>query len=68
MPRRVDLDTLVDSAEVAVICGLGNVRSVSVYRARYSDFPAPVLERGRCMLWHRADVEAWARATGRLAE
>jgi predicted DNA-binding transcriptional regulator AlpA len=66
MPRRVDLDTLVDSAEVATILGLGNPRAVSVYRRRYEDFPAPVLERGRCLLWHRGEVESWAKRTGRL--
>ncbi len=37
--------------------------SVSTYRRRYPDFPAPVVDMGagRCLLWLRADVEAWAK-------
>jgi len=62
----VDLDDLMSAAEVAVVLGLSNYRSVHVYRSRYSDFPAPVVDKGRCLLWLRADVEAWARAVGRL--
>lgn len=26
---------------------------------------APVVDKGRCLLWLRQDVERWARATGR---
>jgi hypothetical protein len=32
---------------------------------RYPDFPPPAVEKGRCLLWFREDVEAWAKATGR---
>jgi hypothetical protein len=69
MARKVDPADLVDSAGVAAILGLGNVRSVSVIRARHDDFPAPTVDMGagRCLLWHRADVQAWARKTGRLS-
>jgi len=63
---KVDTDELIDSVGVAAILGLANYRAVSVYRARYDDFPEPVLVTGRCLLWRRPDVEAWARATGRL--
>ena len=52
-------EDLADLAEVAEIMGLTNQRGVSVYRRRYADFPAPFVERGRCVLWVRADVEAW---------
>lgn len=64
----IDPDDLLDSREVAELLGLANNRVVSVYRDRYSDFPAPVVEKGagRCVLWHRQDVERWARSTGRL--
>jgi predicted DNA-binding transcriptional regulator AlpA len=62
----IDPSTLVDPGEVADIIGLGNVRGVAVYRKRYEDFPTPIIERGRCLLWQRSEVEDWARKTGRL--
>jgi len=68
MGRRVDLDDLIDSATVAEFLGLNSRRAVTTYRTRHDDFPEPVRtsEGGRCLLWLRQDVEAWARATGRL--
>lgn len=54
-----DFDDLLDTDEVADVLGLTNRRVVSVYRSRYPDFPAPVVVKGRCTLWLRADVEAW---------
>lgn len=57
---KVEPDDLVDAVEVATIIGLTNFRGVSVYRHRHTDFPEPVIERGRCLLWLRADVERWA--------
>lgn len=67
MGRKVDLDDLIDAAEVARMLGLSHRNSVRIYRARYADFPEPVvnLGSGRCLLWLRSEVEAWARATGR---
>jgi predicted DNA-binding transcriptional regulator AlpA len=62
----IDTDQLVDLSETAALIGIDNPRGVSVYRRRYEDFPAPVIAKGRCVLWLRADVEAWARETGRL--
>ena len=62
----IDPSTLVDPGEVADIIGLGNVRGVAVYRKRYDDFPVPAIEKGRCLLWRRSDVEQWAKATGRI--
>jgi predicted DNA-binding transcriptional regulator AlpA len=59
---KVDVADLIDPAEVAEIIGLGNVNGVSVYRRRHSDFPRPVIEKGRCVLWLRRDVERWAAA------
>ncbi|MBI2709096.1 MAG: hypothetical protein HYX34_05305 [Actinobacteria bacterium] len=57
----IDPDDLVDSRRVAEMLGLSSHRAVSVYRSRYDDFPAPILERsaGQCVLWHRPDVDAW---------
>lgn len=61
MGKRVDLDDLVDPSEVAAIVGLENTNGVSVYQRRYPSFPLPVIAKGRCRLWIRADVETWAR-------
>lgn len=58
-------DDLIDSEGVAAIIGLSNRNGVSVYRTRHADFPAPFIERGRCVLWLRADVEGWAASRDR---
>lgn len=65
---QVDTEDLLDSHDVAELLGLRSNRAVSTYRGRYRDFPAPVIEKGtgRCVLWLRSDVAAWARETGRL--
>lgn len=62
MARLVDLDDIIDSAGVAEHLGLSHSNSVGTYRSRYPDFPPPVLDlgSGRCRLWLRSDVEAWA--------
>jgi predicted DNA-binding transcriptional regulator AlpA len=62
---RIDPGDLVDPREVAAIIGMTNPSGVSVYRRRYPDFPDPVVEKARCILWLRQDVERWARRTGR---
>jgi hypothetical protein len=64
----IDPGDLLDSHDVAELLGLASHRAVSTYRGRYPDFPVPIVEKGagRCVLWLRADVEAWARETGRL--
>lgn len=68
MGKKVDIDDLIDAAAVAGRLGLSHRNVVSVYAKRYDDFPTPVLDfgSGRCKLWLREDVEAWARATGRV--
>lgn len=68
MPKLVDLEELIDAADVAEIVGVAHPTSIGIYRKRYDDFPAPIWASrgGRCQLWLRPDVEAWARATGRL--
>ena len=60
MPTMVDADDLIASDEVAAIIGLSNPKGVSVIRSRRGDFPTPKIERGRCLLWLRSEVEAWA--------
>ena len=64
----VNLDDLVDAADVAEIIGVKHATSVTLYRRRYDDFPEPVWASrgGRCQVWLRSDVERWCRSTGRL--
>lgn len=61
MPELVNPDDLVDAQTVAALLGLSSRTSVSTYRHRHADFPVPVVDMGagRCLLWLRADVEAW---------
>ena len=63
---KLDPADLIDANDVAKIIGISRGSNVSIYRRRYPEFPEPVVDKGRCMLWHRPDVEAWARTTGRL--
>ena len=67
MGRRVDVDQLIDSHAVAEILGLAQFNSVSGYQRRYPEMPRPVVDmgRGRCKLWLRHEVEAWAKRTSR---
>lgn len=64
MPELVDPADLIDADIVADLLGLSSRTSVSTYRKRYTDFPAPVVDMGagRCLLWLRADVDAWRAA------
>lgn len=59
MPK-IDPAELLDAAEVAPMIGLENPKGVHVYRRRYADFPEPVVDKGRCVLWRRRDIEKWA--------
>ncbi|UDY35531.1 hypothetical protein [Dermatobacter hominis] len=63
MGKKVDLDDLLDVADVAELIGLSNPKGVSTYQRRYEDFPAPIWASrgGRCQLWLRTDVEKWDR-------
>jgi predicted DNA-binding transcriptional regulator AlpA len=55
-----DSRSLIDSAEVAAIIGLARSTSVSTYRYRYNDFPQPHIEKGKCVLWLRSEIEQWS--------
>lgn len=61
MGKKVDLDDLLTTEEVARALGLAHSTSINLYRHRADDFPRPVVDRGqgRCLLWLRADIEAW---------
>jgi glutathione-regulated potassium-efflux system ancillary protein KefG len=62
MGRKVDVDDLIDTQEVAKILGLAHRNTVSEYQARYPQMPRPVIDRrsGRFKLWLRPEVEGWA--------
>ena len=65
---KIDPEDLIDASEVAEILGVSSNRSVSTYRLRHDDFPAPVVEKGsgKCVLWLRKDIEVWrAKHPGR---
>jgi predicted DNA-binding transcriptional regulator AlpA len=59
MSRRVNPNDLLDTDQVAKVLGLGSANAVRVYARRYRDFPAPILQRRRCVFWLRQDVDAW---------
>lgn len=61
---KIDPDDLIDAQVIAEMLGLSHRRAVSTYRGRYDDFPDPVVDMGtgRCLLWLRPEVEAWAAA------
>jgi predicted DNA-binding transcriptional regulator AlpA len=58
---KVDISDLLNAAEVAEVLGLSQRQAIATYRARYADFPQPVMKKGTCVLWLRADVEKWAK-------
>ena len=68
MTPSIPSEDLIDARAVAEILGLGQPNSVSTYQHRYADMPRPVVDlgEGRCKLWLRPQIEAWARRTGRL--
>lgn len=59
---QVDPRELLDAGEVAALLGLARRQAVSTYRSRYPDFPTPIITKnsGKCVLWRRRDIEAWA--------
>jgi len=59
-------DELVGTAEIADRLGLAHSTTVHSWRNRYPDFPQPVSRIGPAYVWRWSDIEAWARATGRL--
>lgn len=68
MGRKIDVDDLVGTIEIAELLDVAHHNSVNNWRRRYPDFPAPVIERRNIALWLWPEVEAWARATGRLRD
>ncbi len=62
---RIDTEHLADATAVAALLGLdpdNGRNTVSQYRRRYDDFPEPIYEAGRCVLWDRRAVVRWRKA------
>jgi len=65
--RKINPSDLIDAHEVAALLGLSQRNTVSLYQHRYPDMPRPVVDlgRGRCKMWLRSEIVAWAQRTGR---
>lgn len=61
MGRSIDTDDVIDAQALAVILGLAQRNTVSLYQRRYASMPRPVIDlgQGRCKLWLRSEVEEW---------
>ncbi len=66
MGKRVDVDELVDTTDIALRLGVKRLQVVHDWRRRHADFPAPIRFFGRQPIWYWPEVERWARQTGRL--
>jgi predicted DNA-binding transcriptional regulator AlpA len=62
---KVEVGDLLNATEVAEVLGLSHRTAIATYRSRYPDFPTPVMTKGKCVLWLRADIRAWATARAR---
>lgn len=60
------MDQLVGAKEIAERIGVARPQVIYEWRRRHDDFPSPVAELSVGLIWAWPDVEAWARATGRL--
>ena len=70
MGRKLDVDHLVGSNEIAKRLGFRHPQLVHHYKNHDPTFPEPVLALGRdrasTHIWYWPDVERWAMRTGRL--
>ncbi len=68
--RRVDVEQLVGSNEIAERLGLRHPQHVHRFRVHDPTFPDPVATIGSpripTFVWYWPDVERWARKKGRL--
>ena len=70
MGRKLDIDHLVGSNEIAKRLGFRHPQLVHHHKNHDPTFPEPVLALGRdrasTHIWYWPDVERWAMRTGRL--
>ena len=66
MGKKVDVDDLIDAAQVARLAGFNSPTAVSVYLSR-GVLPLPIVDRGanRVRLWLRQDIEKWVKSRGK---
>jgi predicted DNA-binding transcriptional regulator AlpA len=64
--RTVLVENLIDTQGIADRLGLRQRQTVDSWMRRYPEFPRPIVVLGRTRIWDWTEVEAWARATGRL--
>ncbi len=65
MGRKLDVDQLVGSHEIARRLRVARHQVVHDWRRRHDDFPKPVLRLGQSLIWYWPEVERWATKTGR---
>jgi hypothetical protein len=63
--KKIDLEDLVGSVEIAQRMGVKDHNVVNTWRRRHPDFPGPILTLRLGRIWSWSEVERWARATGR---
>lgn len=56
---------LMGTAEVAAFLGISRARVGQL--AQREDFPSPVVRLAAGPVWESADIEQWARDTGRIS-
>ena len=69
MGRKLDVDHLVGTNEVARLLGMANPQTVHHYKTHDPTFPQPVVVLGgnqRTHIWYRPEIERWGRRNGRL--
>jgi hypothetical protein len=65
--RQVELGEEISSSEIARLAGV-KLPTVSNWRSRHNDFPAPVGGSETRPLFSREEVEAWLKANGKRPE
>lgn len=65
MAKRYAADELVGAAEIAERLGVGT-SVVHDWRRRHADFPEPTIRLRMGLIWAWAEVERWAKGSGRL--
>jgi hypothetical protein len=64
--RKVNVDELVGTAEIADRLEVAGPAVVHDWRRRHPDFPAPIALVSSVYVWAWPDVKRWARRTSRL--
>lgn len=65
--KKVDPEDLVGAHEIAQRLVVARPQVVHEWRRRHADFPEPVASLKTALIWSWAEIEAWAKKTGRLA-